>query len=108
MWCRTDQKEERIYTSSSRNIYKLDQLAARNIRVFLEKCVPFSRQSYDVSGEKHTRTNNMISVIRIYLLLSKPAPASQYIMQVRKTCPESFMFSSSKANTLRLKTNLAM
>ena len=48
--------------------HMLDQIAARNIRVFLEKCIPFSRQSYNVSGEKRTRTNNMISVIRIYLL----------------------------------------
>ena len=88
--------------------HKLDQIAARNIRMFLEKCAPFSRQSYDVTGEKRTRTNNMISVIRIYLLLSEPGPASQYIMQVRKTFTESFVFSSSKANTLRLKTNLAM
>ena len=52
----------------------------------------------------------MMSVIRIYLLLSELGPASQYIMQVRKTLTESFVFSSSKANTctLRLETNFAI
>ena len=48
----------KLYTSSLRN--KLDQIAARNKRVFLEKCIPFSRQfSYDISGEKRTRTNSI-------------------------------------------------
>ena len=42
--------------------HKPDQKAARNIRVFLEKCIPFSTQSCDISGEKRTRTNNIISV----------------------------------------------
>ena len=50
--------------------HKLDQIAARNTGLFLEKFIPFSRQSYDISGEKRTKTN-MISVIRIYLLLVK-------------------------------------
>ena len=79
--------------------HKLNQITARNIRVFLEKCIPFSRQNYDVSREKCTRTNNMMSMIRIYLLLSELGSGSQYIMQVRKTFTESFVFRSSKANT---------
>ena len=53
---------------------------------------------------KRTRTNNMISVIRIYLLLANSsndsrARPSQY-MQVKKNVPtESFVFCSSRANT---------
>ena len=31
-----------------------------NVRVLPEKCIPFLRLSYDVSREKHTRTNNII------------------------------------------------
>ena len=37
-----------------------------NERVFLEKCIPFSRKSYGVLGEKRTRSK--ISEIRILLL----------------------------------------
>ena len=34
--------------------HKLDQVAARNIRISLDKCKPFSKQSYGVSEEKRT------------------------------------------------------
>ena len=53
----------------------------------------------------------MISVIRIYLLLvnsfNQSGPGVT-IYRARKTFTESLVFSASKANTLRLKTNLAI
>ena len=47
--------------------HKLDQVAARNIRISLDKCKPFSKQSYGVSEEKRTKAS-MIPVTRIYLV----------------------------------------
>ena len=47
----------------------LDQIAARNIRISLDKRIAFSKKSYGISEEKRTRAN-MIPVIRIYLYLA--------------------------------------
>ena len=79
--------------------HKFDQIhvAVINIKVFREKCIPLSWQSYDVSGEKHTRTNNMISVIRIYLVLSNSFNQSEpgvTIYQARKTIQGKFHIHS--------------
>ena len=53
----------------------------------------------------------MIIVIRIYLLLANSfnqSGPSVTIIHASKTFTESFVFIPSKANTPRLKTNLAI
>ena len=50
--------------------HKLDQIAARNIRISLDK--PIALQSYGVSEGKRRRTN-MTTVMRINLLYSQTA-----------------------------------
>ena len=48
--------------------HTLNQTAARNVRISLDKRIAFSKKSYSISEEKRTRAN-MIHVIRIYLYL---------------------------------------
>ena len=76
--------------------HKFDQIHVAVINKSVSR-VPFSWQSYDVSGEKHTRTNNMISVIRIYLVLSNSFNQSEpgvTIYQARKTVQGKFHIHS--------------
>ena len=46
--------------------HTLNQIAARNVRISLDKGIAFSKKSYGISEEKRSRA---IHVIRIYLYL---------------------------------------
>ena len=50
--------------------HKLDQIAARNIKMSLDKRIAISEYSYGVAEEKRMRTN-MIFMIRIYYCTCK-------------------------------------
>ena len=76
--------------------------------MFREKCIPFSWQSYDVSGERRTRTNNMISVIRIYLLLANSSNQSGpgvTIYHARKTSTER-KYSETKNKSCNIMSQI--
>ena len=84
---------------------KLDQIAPRNLRMSLDKCIAFKVKIRHLL-RKIIRQQNMTSVIRIYLLcwqtvLIAAGPGAQYKMQVSSMFMVNFMFCPSKANSWR-------
>ena len=85
--------------------HQLDRIEARNIRMSLrDKCIAFSKEIY-ASPRTIVREQNMLSVIRIYLLnlqtvtVIAAGPGEQYRIQASNMFTVYFIFCPSKANS---------
>ena len=88
--------------------HELDQIAARNLRMSLDKRIGF-KVKLRHPPRKIIREQNMTSVIRVYLLclqtvLIAAGPGAQCKMQVSNMFMVSFMCCPSKANSWRFKS----